>query len=60
MNAIVQYFKDSYKELLHKVSWPSWSELESTAVNVILASIVLSLILFAIDKILLFILNFIY
>ena len=60
MNAIVQYFRDSYKELIHKVSWPSWSELEVTAVNVILASIALSLILFGMDKILIFILDFIY
>ncbi len=60
MNAIVQYFRDSYKELTHKVTWPSWSSLESTAVNVILATIVLSLLLFGIDNILLLILDFIY
>jgi preprotein translocase subunit SecE len=60
MNSIVQYFRDSYKELTHKVTWPSWSSLESTAVNVILATIVLSLLLFGIDNILLLILDFIY
>ncbi len=60
MNAIVQYFRDSYKELTLKVTWPSWSSLESTAVNVILATIVLSLLLFGMDKILLLILDFIY
>jgi len=60
MNSIVQYFRDSYKELVHKVTWPSWSSLEATAVNVILATIVLSLLLFGIDKILLLVLDFIY
>jgi preprotein translocase subunit SecE len=60
MNAIVQYFRDSYKELTHRVTWPSWTSLELTAVNVILATIALSLILFSMDKILLMILDFIY
>jgi preprotein translocase subunit SecE len=60
MNAIVQYFRDSYKELTHKVTWPSWSDLELTAVNVILATIALSLLLFGMDKILVMLLDFIY
>lgn len=60
MNAILQYFRDSYKELTHKVTWPSWSELEMTAVNVILATIVLSLLLFGMDKILILILDLVY
>jgi preprotein translocase subunit SecE len=60
MNAIVQYFRDSYKELTNKVTWPSWTSLELTAVNVILATIALSLILFSMDKVLLMILDFIY
>jgi preprotein translocase subunit SecE len=60
MNAIVQYFRDSYRELTHKVTWPSWSELEVTAVNVILASIALSILLYGMDKILIFLLDFIY
>jgi preprotein translocase subunit SecE len=60
MNSILQYFRDSYKELIYKVTWPMWSDLERTAVNVILATIALSLILFGIDKILLFVLDFLY
>jgi preprotein translocase subunit SecE len=60
MNSIVKYFNDSYKELIHKVSWPTWTQLELTAINVILATIVLSLLLFGMDWILLLILDFIY
>jgi preprotein translocase subunit SecE len=60
MNSIVKYFNDSYKELIHKVSWPTWTQLELTAVNVILATIALSLLLFGMDKVLLLILDFIY
>jgi preprotein translocase subunit SecE len=60
MNSIVKYFNDSYKELIHKVTWPTWTQLELTAVNVILATIVLSLLLFGMDKALLLMLDYIY
>lgn len=60
MNAIVQYFRNSYKELKYKVTWPSWSELEQTAIVVIIASIILALLLFGMDKILKFVLSFLY
>ena len=60
MNAIVQYFRNSYKELKYKVTWPSWTELEQTAIVVIVASIILALLLFGMDKVLKLLLNFIY
>jgi preprotein translocase subunit SecE len=60
MNAVFQYFRDSYKELVHRVTWPSWTSLELSAVNVILATIGLSLLLFGMDKLLLLLLDFIY
>jgi len=31
---ITAYFKESYDELMHKVSWPSWSELQGSAIVV--------------------------
>ncbi len=46
---IVNYFKETYNELLHKVSWPTWSELQSSAMVVMIASVIFSLLIFAMD-----------
>ena len=34
MKKIVAYFKETYDELVHKVSWPTYSELTNSAVAV--------------------------
>ncbi len=47
--SIVQYCKDSYDELVHKVTWPSLKELTNTALIVLYASIIIALIVFAMD-----------
>jgi preprotein translocase subunit SecE len=60
MNAIVQYFRSSYRELKYKVTWPAWTELEQTTVVVLIASIFLALLLFSMDKILMFFLELFY
>ena len=31
---LVTYIKESYEELKNKVSWPSWSDLQSSAIVV--------------------------
>ena len=48
---IGNYIKDAYNELIHKVSWPTRAELTSSAVVVLSASLILALVLFAIDSI---------
>ena len=48
-NRIGTYFKESYNELVHKVSWPTASELSNSAVVVLTASLVIALIVFVID-----------
>jgi preprotein translocase subunit SecE len=60
MNKIVNYIKESYSELAHKVSWPTRQELTSSAVIVLVASLILSLIVFGMDKIFENIMTFIY
>jgi preprotein translocase subunit SecE len=60
MSALTQYFRESYKELVQKVSWPAWTKLESDAVKVILVTIFLSLLLYGIDKLLLLLLDLVY
>ena len=47
--SIATYCKESYNELVHKVTWPSSKELASTAVLVLSASIIIALIVFGIN-----------
>jgi len=48
-NKVVSYIQESYDELMHKVSWPSWSELQSSAIVVSVASLIIAVIVFAMD-----------
>ena len=45
----VTYIKESYNELIHKVSWPTSKELTNSAVIVLIASIIMSLIIGLVD-----------
>lgn len=51
MDRIILYIKESYNELVHKVTWPSWSNLYSSTILVLVASIILALIIFVMDVI---------
>ena len=42
MSKFGEYVKTSYDELVHKVSWPSFKELQSSAVVVAVASLVIA------------------
>jgi preprotein translocase subunit SecE len=45
------YIKSSYDELMNKVSWPTWSELQSSSIVVAIASAIIALIIFLMDYI---------
>ena len=47
---VAAYFKESYDELMHKVSWPSWSELQGSAIVVSIASLIIALVVFLMDE----------
>jgi preprotein translocase subunit SecE len=49
-NRFVEYIKESYDELVHKVSWPTWNELQNSAVVVSVASLMIALVVFMMDK----------
>lgn len=49
MSKVVQYVKESYDELLNKVSWPTLSELTSSSIIVLIASLLIALIVFVMD-----------
>ena len=50
MKKILQYVKDSYNELVYKVSWPTRVELSNSAVVVLVASIIMAIILLGVDS----------
>jgi preprotein translocase subunit SecE len=47
---IANYVKESYDELMHKVSWPTWSELQGSAIVVSIASLIIALVVFLMDE----------
>ncbi len=49
MKKIVTSIKETYDELVHKVSWPTYSELANSAVVVLYASLLIALVVFAMD-----------
>jgi len=44
MSKFKTYIDETANELFHKVSWPSWSELQSSAIVVAIASIIIALV----------------
>lgn len=51
MSAVVSYVKESYNELVHKVTWPNWTSLLSSTRLVLVGSIIFALIVFVYDTI---------
>ena len=50
MANVVEFIKESYSEMTQKVSWPTWSELQNSAVIVLIASLIIAAIIAAMDK----------
>ncbi|RKE44544.1 preprotein translocase subunit SecE [Sphingobacterium detergens] len=50
MAKVLDFFKDSYVEITEKVTWPTWSQLQSSAVIVLIASLLIALVVFVMDK----------
>ncbi|MBL7733149.1 MAG: preprotein translocase subunit SecE [Chitinophagaceae bacterium] len=49
MNKIANYFRESIKELTEKVTWPTWPQLQQSTMIVLAATIVITLIVLAMD-----------
>ncbi|MCO5231263.1 MAG: preprotein translocase subunit SecE [Chitinophagales bacterium] len=49
MNNIINYFKDSYDELVNRVTWPTLKELQRDSLIVAVASIIIALIIGLMD-----------
>ena len=46
---IQNYVQESYDELVHKVSWPTWSELQNSAIVVSVASLIIAFVVYLMD-----------
>ncbi|MBK8846457.1 MAG: preprotein translocase subunit SecE [Bacteroidetes bacterium] len=60
MDKLKIYVQESYNELMHKVSWPTWAELQESAITVLVATVIVGLIIWLIDLVFSGILGFIY
>lgn len=64
MKKIKRYFQESYTELVHKVTWPTWSELQNSTTVVMIASAIIALAIwlmdYAFDNIMTFVYQILY
>ena len=49
MNKFLLYVRNSYKELTEKVNWPNWDQLQQSTMIVLVATIILTLIIWLMD-----------
>ncbi|HVF80643.1 MAG TPA: preprotein translocase subunit SecE [Flavisolibacter sp.] len=60
MNKISNYFRDSYKELTEKVTWPNWIQLQQSTMIVLAATLIITAVVAIMDLVSNTGLNFIY
>ncbi|MBL0181907.1 MAG: preprotein translocase subunit SecE [Chitinophagaceae bacterium] len=49
MNKFTAYLRDSYKELIHKVSWPNWDQLQQSTMIVLGTTILITAMVWVMD-----------
>ena len=59
-NKIVKYCKDCYNELAHNTTWPSRQQLTHSAMVVLSASLIIALVVFAMDSVFKLVMTTIY
>jgi preprotein translocase subunit SecE len=57
---LVKYCKGSYEELAHKTTWPTRNELTHKALIVLSASVIIAIVVFAMDKLFEFVMTSVY
>ena len=51
MEKVKQYLSESYNELVHKVTWPSWANLLSSTKVVLIGSLIIAIIVLVMDAV---------
>jgi preprotein translocase subunit SecE len=49
MDKLRLYINEAYDELMHKVSWPTWPELQQSAIVVLIAAVIMALVVLGMD-----------
>ena len=49
MNKISTYAKESYKEMVEKVTWPTWTQLQQSTLIVLVATLLITVMVFIMD-----------
>jgi preprotein translocase subunit SecE len=60
MNKLQAYFRDSYQELTEKVTWPTWAQLQQSTMIVIVATLLITAMVWLMDLASSNILKFVY
>jgi len=50
MSKVINNIKLSFLELRDKVTWPTWDQLQESALITLIASLIIALLVFAMDK----------
>lgn len=51
MSKFRNYFSETITEMTQNVTWPTWKELQSNALIVVVASVIFALLVFAMDNV---------
>lgn len=49
MSKVKEYLNETVDEMVHRVTWPTWKELQASTIIVVVASIIIALAIFAMD-----------
>ncbi len=49
MNKVSTYFRDSYHELVEKVTWPTWVQLQQSTLIVLVGTAIITVMVFGMD-----------
>ncbi|MFT3827367.1 MAG: preprotein translocase subunit SecE [Chitinophagaceae bacterium] len=60
MNKVTTYLSESYKELVEKVTWPNWAQLQQSTVIVLAATLIITAVVWVMDLVAQSGLKFIY
>ncbi len=57
---MLKYIKESYNELVNKVTWPSFAQLQNSTIVVMVASVIFAVVVLAMDLTFENVMEFIY
>ena len=60
MNKISAYIRDSYKEMGEKVTWPNWEQLQQSTMIVLVATLIITGMVWVMDLGINSVLKFVY